>query len=190
LIKYCLHQAGYTQVDLGEPAPKDALTFVKIDASLVEYSHVQQAFHNGQMVWLDEVDAILDEQFSQWMNGFLSGTDPKTGEKAKRPGFMLWATANGIGFKGRKLIDPAFLARLDKFVMPDPTEEDLLVIVNEKLPDSPYDTRKTIARDTYWVMQQKPDLTLRGITPKLDTVSTIYDDECRATPLKLYSNGH
>ena len=180
LIRYRLAKSGYTQAKPGEDAPKNTLTYIKIDASLpdeLKKTYIRQAFNQGQIVWLDEVNSILDEGFEHWMNAFLSGFDPDTHHKAEIPGFMLLVTANGIGMDGRSLIGPAFRGRLTQLTMPEPTVKDLDMIIETKLTDELEETqRHTMAQELVQLMKKNTLLTLREITPKLKQISGIYKD--------------
>ncbi|WP_238400587.1 hypothetical protein [Legionella bononiensis] len=180
LIRYRLAKSGYTQAKPGEDAPKNTLTYIKIDASLpdeLKKTYIRQAFNQGQIVWLDEVNSILDEGFEHWMNAFLSGFDPDTHHKAQIPGFMLLVTANGIGLEGRSLIGPAFRGRLTQLTMPEPTVKDLDMIIETNLTDELEEKqRHTMAQELFQLMKKNTHLTLREITPKLKLISGIYRD--------------
>ncbi|WP_133141123.1 hypothetical protein [Legionella quateirensis] len=180
LIRYRLAKSGYTQIKPGEDAPKNTLTYIKIDASLpdeLNKTYIRKAFNQGQIVWLDEVNSVLDDGFEHWMNAFLSGFDPDTHHKAQIPGFMLLVTANGIGMEGRSLIGPAFRGRLTQLTMPEPTGKDLDMIIENKLADQLEETqRHTMAQELVQLMEKNKNLTLREITPKLKLISQIYMD--------------
>jgi hypothetical protein len=180
LIRYRLAKSGYTQAKPGEDAPANTLTYVKIDASLpdeLKKNCIRKAFNQGQIVWLDEVNSVLDEGFEHWMNAFLSGFDPDTHHKAQVPGFMLLVTANGIGMEGRSLIGPAFRGRLTQLTMPEPTVNDLDMIIEKKLTNHLEETqRHTMAEEINQLINKNKNLTLREITPKLELISRIYTD--------------
>lgn len=180
LIRYRLAKSGYTQAKPGEDAPANTLTYIKIDASLsdeLKQHFIRKAFNQGQIVWLDEVNSILDEGFEHWMNAFLSGFDPDTHLRAQIPGFMLLVTANSIGMEGRSLIGPAFRGRLTQLTMPEPNAKDFEMIIEKKLPDQLTEKqRQTMANELEQLIQKNKNLTLREITPKLELISLIYRD--------------
>lgn len=135
VMRNALSEAGYSEISPEEKPGNKSLTYLKVDASLPIHEkkrQIQQAFHRGQIVWLDEVNSCMDGNFEQWINAFLSGIDPSTHKPAKKPGFMMLVTANSISMEGRSLIGPALRGRLQCEEMTIPNANDLSVILKKK----------------------------------------------------------
>jgi MoxR-like ATPase len=185
LVRYHLAKSGYTEVKPAQVTDNNSLTYVKIDASLpdsIKKEYIRKAFNQGQIIWLDEVNTIIDEGFEQWINAFLSGLDPDTHEQATRPGFMLLVTANGVGMEGRSLLGPAFRGRLTQLTMPDLNQTDLKEIIEKKVPNLlDEETIQQMASEMFQLMQKDKQLTLREITPKLEDIAQIYRSESGLT---------
>ena len=144
-------------------------------------TYIRQAFNQGQIVWLDEINSIIEtidpqqnENLQRWMKAFLSGLDPDTQKPAEKPGFMLMVTANSIGKKGRSLLGPSIRGHLRKYDIPDPNEADFLTLCQKKLPDLSANAQEELARDLHYLCQEEPDLTLREIAPQLNQYGEIY----------------
>lgn len=178
LVRYQLNKTGYMRVNPSETAPFNTLSYVKIDAGLpdeLKKTDIRKAFNQGQIVWLDEVNSILDQGFEQWINAFLSGYDPDTHEPAQKPGFMLIVTANSIGMEGRDLISPALRGRLTKLYMPEPNRKDLLEIISVKVPELDPLAQLQMAEDLYSLMREDTKLTLRELSPNIIKYAELYE---------------
>ena len=91
--------------------------FYKIDASMPKEekkAKILQAFHEGSVVWIDEINSCIDDGLEQVLNSVLDGIDPDTGEPALVCGFKLFASSNQASkFRGRSIIGPALRHRLN-----------------------------------------------------------------------------
>ncbi len=181
LVRYRLHLSGYQKVSRNTVPPEGGLSYVKLDASLSMSelkASIRHAFNQGQAVWLDEVNCLLDDGFEQWINAFMSGVDPDNHAPAIKPGFMLLVTANGVGMEGRSLIGPALRGRMTTLQMPLPTLEDMRDIVrshnaSQNLGLTP-SMQARLATDLHAVMRDEPGLSLRAIIPKLKQCADYY----------------
>jgi hypothetical protein len=93
-----------------------------------------EAFHDGRVVLIDELNSFPDEQF---LNALLSGTDLE-GNPPKKPGFCLLATQNPIDFQGRQALSKALANRLITLNLEHYTPDELLHILEDKfkLPEA------------------------------------------------------
>jgi Cdc6-like AAA superfamily ATPase len=177
LIGYSLKQMGFVQTLPGETHPHHPFTFCKIDASLpdaMKKEAFKKAFHLGQMVWLDELNAAMDGKCTHWLNAFLSGFDPDTHQPADKPGFLLLVSINSAGMSGRDIICPSLHNKLASFSMPEISPEDLLAIIAEQQPKLNKSAQQNLAHDLYQLMNEDRQLTLRDITYHLTQYAQIY----------------
>jgi ankyrin repeat protein/Holliday junction resolvasome RuvABC ATP-dependent DNA helicase subunit len=102
LKKYC--KQGYRKIE----ASMDFATKKKI---------ICEAFEEGIPVFIDEIDAIIDDGIERFLNFALSGFHPDESKQNDQnqsfgKGFALFATANGITESGRSLIPPSIRHRI------------------------------------------------------------------------------
>ena len=90
---------------------------------------LEDAFHRGQMVVIDEINSasMLEESLNQ----YLSGYDPH-GQRPRVPGFMILATQNPVSFAGRARMSQALEKRFLKFCLPAYSDQDMSMILQQK----------------------------------------------------------
>ncbi len=89
--------------------------YIKIESNLPYQKQEEliiEAFENGQIIWIDELDSCVNNGIEKLLNSVLDGVHPKIKDFKPRPGFMLIASVNGISEEGRYLIGPALRHRL------------------------------------------------------------------------------
>lgn len=158
LIADVLHQSGYQDLDC------------KIEASLPlsqQQERLQQAFHEGQPVWIDELNVCSSNGLEKTLNSVLTGIDPKTGKQASNPGFMVLATANEADLPGRHVLSPALQARCVTYHLSEPKREDIQTILQTHYPDAEV---TAITDSVERLRQDNPDLNLRDILTQVDAV--------------------
>ena len=76
MVRYCLQRSGYKEVAPGEKTSQECAAYIKVDAGLppaVLKTYIRQAFNQGQIVWLDEINSIIetigfsDGVITQWL---------------------------------------------------------------------------------------------------------------------------
>jgi hypothetical protein len=110
-----------------------------------------KAFHEGAVVIIDEFNTLAIEKI---LNSLLSeGTDPQ-GQKPKEEGFFIIATQNPISFEGRQNLSDPLEKRIQRIVLPDYPNNELIEILITKgvqkkeainLVNYYYDNRKQAA---------------------------------------------
>ena len=158
LIADVLQQSGYQDLDC------------KIEASLPlsqQQERLQQAFHEGQPVWIDELNVCSSNGLEKTLNSVLTGIDPKTGKQASNPGFMVLATANEADLPGRHVLSPALQARCVTCHLSEPKREDIQTILQTHYPDAEV---TAITDSVERLRQDNPDLNLRDILTQVDAV--------------------
>ena len=116
IIEFMLKNEGYIKDE----------NYIKIEASLAYENKkelIQQAFHEGQTIWIDELNTCIDDGLEEVLNAVLTGTD-LSGQPAQKNGFMLLATGNSIALSGRSKLSPAMLHRLDTVDLKGPSKDD------------------------------------------------------------------
>ena len=161
----------------------------KIDASQTlqqKRSIIIEAFKQGHMIWIDELNSCLDDGLEKVLNSVLTGFHPDTGERSLNPGFTLVASANEISLEGRSLISPALLHRM---VCPKVTKlqdysvEDLSAIISNWGEDKKLapDFAEEIARDTYSLLKTNEgrNLNLRILKQNIGAIAKDYSIAAR-----------
>ena len=153
--------------------------YLKIDASLPLPKLIEQltyAFVHGIPAWIDEGNSCMNEGLEKPINSLLSGIHPLTGECSGQPGFMLFITANSIGLAGRSKLSPALLGRSIVTAMPEPSLEDINIILTKTLGPQLCTITNTdkMAQHIHEEFKENPNLSLREITPRLASVAEKY----------------
>ncbi len=182
LIRAVLSQYHYDPISSLSPEEYPGNFYDKIEAGIPleeKKARLLKAFENGWAVWIDEYDACTDG-LEKFMNVLMTGQHPETGEKAKKPGFMVLATGNGAAMSGRKKLSSASESRFLHFDMPNYGHHDLEAVIRHHRPDFPPELVKDIALKFERSKKTQPWLNLR------DLVNQISDH--RVT-LKFQSHG-
>lgn len=90
--------------------------YIKLDANMSSKDQkklITLAFRTGKILWLDEINSLLNTDIEAYLNAALTGEDPETGVYAgdDAPVFLMLATANKNYMQGRSNISPALRAR-------------------------------------------------------------------------------
>ncbi len=86
---------------------------IEADMPLAEKRRlIVQAFEEGNIVWIDEINSCLDDGLEKLLNSVLTGIHPDTGARSAKAGFMLLASCNSAGLEGRSIISPALRHRM------------------------------------------------------------------------------
>ena len=113
-----------------------------------------EAFHEGRMVIIDELNSFPDEQL---LNALLSGTDLE-GNPPRKPGFCLLATQNPSTYQGRQILSKALSNRLITLVLNHYEDSELHQILEEKFKLSEKEAIQLTARfiaSRHYAEQQK-----------------------------------
>ena len=119
---------------LGEGNPADQ-KYVKIEAILSfeqKKQKILEAFHAGNIVWIDEINSCIEDGLEKVINATLTGVD-LDGKPAAKKGFMLISSINEISLEGRAEISEALRNRCNYHSVPDLSSypvPDLVKIIN------------------------------------------------------------
>lgn len=132
LLREVLIAMGYQNQD-----PQQPKYFVQFTCGDVEHNEPQkkllaEAFDCGWKIIVDEIDQ--DPEIEKELGQYLSGR-PVTGKPASTPGFMVFASNNGVAFQDRFELSLKFVNQLDAIEVPTLKREDLLIIAEKALPD-------------------------------------------------------
>ena len=147
-------------------AHTEAALYVKIDAihNVDTLTHLLvDAFHQGQVVWIDEINSLSSTGIEQVLNGLLTGVDP-TGQEAIKPGFCLLATANASSLAGRDVLSPALASRLEVHHHPNLTQRDAEEILKDRVEDS------TLRKRLSYLLSNQKKINLRQVFSQLPTL--------------------
>ena len=153
--------------------------YIKIESSLSfeeKKRLIIEAFEQGKIIWIDELDSCIDSGIEKMLNLALSGIHPdESRRKAAEimPGFALLATGNGIALEGRRLVGSAMRHRMICPRVSDCSEykqEDIEKIIQVWLvgereieyPDEIQNEITNIAQQ-YLKMQERDKVSLREL---------------------------
>ena len=114
LIGATLAAKGIREIKLGEERTDNQQRFYKIDANLPlkqKRQIIVEAFENGDVIWIDEINSCIDDGLEKILNAALTGDHPNGTGADPKPGFMLISSVNSAGLEGRSIISPALLHR-------------------------------------------------------------------------------
>ena len=172
-IQYMLEKLGYRKAKLNfnqlyNPCETDEPLYYKLDASWPTFKKKQalrKIFHEGNAVWIDEINTCLGDGLEKYLNALSTGFDPETKKPAKKSGFMPLMTANSISGEGRHYIGPAFRARCEQHTLNPPNAIDYETILRMHLPDEVL--KNTDIRSLAESLKMNPNINLRLLTKDL-----------------------
>lgn len=128
---FIAYQGKFQETD--ENIPR-GFYYYKLDVSLPinwQKYYLTQAVERSYIVWIDELDAIMNSGLEKTLNLLMTGRHPETHELLECPGKIV-ATGNGPGYAGRAALSPACLARFKQVPMPIPATGDLIRLLQER----------------------------------------------------------
>ena len=135
LITHILYEAGYQKQNHSstQPTTTETRSFYMMPVSMSfadKKSLLLKAFDEGAVVVIDEMNS--SPMMEQYLNALLMGKHPETGERPKRPGFMVIGTQNPSSMSGRRLASTALQRRLTTLTIPEYTKTELSDILKSK----------------------------------------------------------
>lgn len=134
LIIQTLIARGLKKGNLTQEHP-DKLVFYVLPVSMAFEDKKQvllKAFHEGAVVFIDEINSA--PMMERLLNDLLMGKDPQ-GNTAKKPGFMVIGAQNPPTMAGRNRASSALAHRLQKVVIPEYPENEMVdILIHKQLP--------------------------------------------------------
>ena len=178
LVETLLTEEQYTEISAEElqtpsngtePYTSDRRQFFKLDVNLplsTQKELLIQAMSLGVIVWIDEINAILDSGIEKDLNALLTGLHPDLKTPLPHPGKIIM-TANGADLPGRALISPAIHARSITHSIPLPEINDIHRLLTHRYPTLSETDLNTLSREMREQLND-PDFNLRDLLSRCD----------------------